>query len=106
MIGHALWILNPLRFRVEHVVQLFINLLQSVLEVVLMLLTVFEVREVRVSVILVLVVLLEQLKSVNVSLAYLVGFNILLRVHAEEILNIQLLRRLIQRLLLSLRFHQ
>ena len=106
MIWNALRIFDPFGFRVEHVVQLFIYLLQPVLQFILMLLTVFQVSEVRVRVILVLLVLLEQLKPVYISLAYLVGLNILFRVHTEEILNIQLLRGLIQRLLLPMRFQQ
>jgi hypothetical protein len=91
VVRDALWIFDPLRLRVQHVVKFFVHFLETALHLILMVLAVLQVGKARVCVPLTLLILLQQFQSVDIPLTDLVGLQVLLRVNGKEIFHIQLL---------------
>ena len=106
MIWDSLRVFDPLRFRIQHVVEFLVHLLQAVLQLVLMPLAVLEVSEVGVRVVPVLLILLEELQPVDVSISDLVRLQVLPRVHREEVFHVQLFGGLVESFLLAMGLDQ
>jgi hypothetical protein len=93
MIISLVWHFDPLSIRIQHIIELLIHFLQSVIDILFLLLSVFDVSEARiVENLLRKLVLPEKLKSVNVFFSDFLSLHIIPRVHRKEIFDVDLFR--------------